>query len=117
MTTSASELSSTTTRQVPRGRAGWWHEYVCPTHGTELSAGARETLSDGPHLCPHGCVLRGEPYQGAWQVIELQQCAREFRDLAHQYAATGHESHREDASGLLSQFCSLYADAVADGLG
>ena len=100
---------------IPRGRAGWWHEYVCPTHGTELRARTRAPRSDDTHLCPHGCVLRGEPYEGAWQVIELQQCARDFRDLARRYLASGAEADRSAAQALVTDFCLIYAEAVAEG--
>lgn len=101
--------------EVPRGRAGWWHEYVCPVHGTELRAGPRTPGADPVHTCPHGCALRGEPYDGAWRVLELQRCARELRDHAHRYAASGHESHREVAGELLAAFCEIYAEATAGG--
>lgn len=115
MTTPSLELSTSTTQEVPRGRAGWWHEYVCPLHGTELRAEASTPGSGPAHRCPHGCEFSGEPYDGAWRVLQLQRCAREFRDLAHRYAATGLETHREAAQQLLSEFCAVYADAVAGG--
>ncbi len=101
--------------RVPRGRAGWWHEYVCPTHGSELQPGAQDREGAPTHTCPHGCVVRGEPYEGAWQVLELQRCAREFRELAHRYAADGRLSQREEARELLTEFCAIYADAAAEG--
>ena len=43
-----------------------------------------------PSTCARTAAeLRGEPYDGAWQVLELQQCARELRELAARYAASG----------------------------
>lgn len=62
---------------IPGRRGGWWHEYVCPTHGTEL-----EPARDGLFPCPHGCLLTGEPYAGAWSVLAHQRAARSLRRLA-----------------------------------
>ncbi len=113
--TTSSLVVPTSTPQVPRGRAGWWHEYVCPVHGTELRAGAHGSVPSLAHTCPHGCVLRGEPFDGAWRVLELQRCAREVRERAHSYVETGEESHRHAARELLTACCEVYAEAVADG--
>lgn len=66
-----------TTPQVSRSRGGWWHDYVCPTHGTELGAPV-----DGRHPCPHGCTLVGPGYAAAWTVLEHQAWARRARLLA-----------------------------------
>ncbi len=62
---------------IPGRRGGWWHEYVCPAHGTEL-----RPARDGTFPCPHGCVLTGEPYAGAWAVLAHQRAARGLRRLA-----------------------------------
>ncbi|MDT7682240.1 MAG: oligo-alginate lyase, partial [Pseudonocardiales bacterium] len=62
---------------IPDRRGGWWHEYVCPTHGTELLP-ARDQVFP----CPHGCELTGEPYAGAWTVLAHQAAARSLRRLA-----------------------------------
>lgn len=62
---------------IPQRRGGWWHEYVCPAHGTELGP-----ARDGAFPCPHGCVLTGEPYAGAWAVLAHQRAARSLRRLA-----------------------------------
>ena len=112
---SSPSVLPTSTPVVPRGRAGWWHEYVCPVHGTELRADEHVEEADLSHRCPHGCRLSGEPYDGAWRVLELQRCARELRDAAHRYAATGHEQDRDIASALVAAFGEVYAAAVAAG--
>ena len=113
--TTSSPVLPTSTPQVPRGRAGWWHEYVCPVHGTELRAGPHGSPTSLSHTCRHGCVLVGEPYDGAWRVLELQRCAREVRVRAHTYAETGEELHRQAACDLLTACCEIYAEAVAGG--
>ncbi len=114
MTTPSLE-DSATRPPAHRARAGWWHEYVCPTHGTELRPGARAGRPADVHTCPYGCELRGEPYEGAWRVLELQQSARDFRELAHRYAATGDEPDRRAAKDLLTGFCAIYAEAADVG--
>jgi hypothetical protein len=62
---------------IPDRRGGWWHEYVCPAHGTQLLPSL-----DGVFPCPHGCTLTGEPYAGAWAVLAHQAAARSLRSLA-----------------------------------
>jgi hypothetical protein len=63
---------------IPDRRGGWWHDYVCPAHGTQLLP----PLTGGGFPCPHGCTLTGEPYAGAWAVLAHQAVARELRRLA-----------------------------------
>ncbi len=70
-------LLPSTALDIPDRRGGWWHEYVCPTHGTQLLP-ARAGLFP----CPHGCALTGEPYAGAWAVLAHQAAARSLRGLA-----------------------------------
>lgn len=71
------ETSALTQLEIPQRRGGWWHEYVCPAHGTEL-----RPERDGVFPCPHGCLLTGEPYAGAWAVLAHQRAARALRRLA-----------------------------------
>lgn len=63
---------------IPDRRGGWWHEYVCPVHGTQLLP----PVLEGEFPCPHGCTLTGEPYAGAWAVLAHQAAARSLRSLA-----------------------------------
>lgn len=85
--------------ELPTRRGGWWHEYVCPLHGTELLP---PTGPDG-YPCPHGCVLAGEPYDGAWSVFAHQAAARRLRLCAYQ-------GRVDEALAILDHYVRLYAD-------
>jgi hypothetical protein len=87
--------------EIPERRGGWWHEYVCPAHGTEL-APAR----DGAFPCPHGCTLTGEPYAGAWAVLAHQRAARSLRRLA----VIARAGDRVDGAGELEDQASTCGD-------
>ncbi|HEX6682220.1 MAG TPA: heparinase II/III family protein [Candidatus Limnocylindrales bacterium] len=63
---------------IPRARGGWWHHYVCPTHGTELEhvglLGGE--FPSGGVPCRHGCRWDTPDIRGAWTVLAHQACAR-----------------------------------------
>jgi hypothetical protein len=90
---------------LPRG--GWWHDYVCPTHGTELCPPA----PDG-YPCPHGCRWTGEPFGSAWLGLEHQRNARRIRTLAAA-AATGDTAAADRALDWLASYAHAYAEAPA----
>ncbi|MHA6484907.1 heparinase II/III family protein [Paenibacillus sp. strain BS8-2] len=72
---------------IPKEPGGWWHQYVCPHHHTELLY--HELMEDnGKYHCPHGCVMEGEPYHGAWLVYRHQSMARHALKAAAVYAET-----------------------------
>jgi heparinase II/III-like protein len=87
---------------IPGRRGGWWHEYVCPTHGTELLA-ARDQVFP----CPHGCELTGEPFEGAWTVLAHQAAARSLRRLAVR-ARGGDRAAADAAVTGLTRYADLY---------
>ncbi|HEV7788276.1 MAG TPA: heparinase II/III family protein [Pseudonocardia sp.] len=87
---------------IPDRRGGWWHEYVCPTHGTELLP-ARDQVFP----CPHGCELTGEPYAGAWTVLAHQAAARSLRRLAVR-ARGGDRAAGDAAVAGLAHYAELY---------
>jgi hypothetical protein len=92
------------------GPAGWWHDYVCPTHGTELLDPV-----EGGHLCPHGCRVAGEPYDGAWRVLHHQEVARRLRTLGHRYQRHLDPHDRKASLDLLAACTSLYDAALERG--
>lgn len=94
---------------VPLQRGGWWHDYVCPTHGTEL-----ESERDGVYPCPHGCELNGEPYAAAWLVYRHQALAREAHFLARG-ATNGMEDRRDQSHQILNEYASFYAGVSGSG--
>jgi hypothetical protein len=98
---------------IHAARGGWWHDYVCPTHGVELdpASGASGDL----YPCRYGCRLRGEPYASAWVVLEHQARAREARLLARRYADGNGAADREHAVQILVDFAGYYAEVAAGG--
>jgi oligo-alginate lyase len=92
---------------VPEVPGGWWHEYVCPEHHTELVFRAEE--SDPKQFqCPYGCVLQGEPYQGAWLVYRHQALARFVLQSAALYAVDREELHALSAQSVLLRYAEQY---------
>lgn len=68
----------------PTGRAGWWHDFVCPAHGTELlhdNMVSGEFPADGVR-CPHGCRLDTPALRGAWTTLAHQARAVRARELS-----------------------------------
>lgn len=63
---------------IPRQRGGWWHNYVCPVHGTELDHVGLLTgeFPAGGAPCRHGCRWDTPEIRGAWTVLAHQECAR-----------------------------------------
>ncbi|MFE6967824.1 heparinase II/III family protein [Isoptericola sp. NPDC057653] len=102
---------------LPRERGGWWHDLVCPTHGTELShAGVPGPVPPaGGVRCPHGCVVDTELVRGAWLVLSHQAWARRARVLAHRAARTGDEAARAEAVALLVGYADVYAEVAGGG--
>ncbi len=95
---------------ILEARGGWWHDYVCPTHGVELGP----AVGDG-YPCPYGCTLRGESFTGAWVVMEHQARAREARLLARRHRAEGDPADAERALAILTDFAAYYAEVAAGG--
>lgn len=70
--------------RLPDERGGWWHAYVCASHGVELEHD--ELLSGsfpaGGARCPYGCRHDSADLRGAWAALAHQACARAIRELA-----------------------------------
>lgn len=92
---------------VPEEPGGWWHQYVCPRHHDELRFDPLE--QDARRLvCPHGCVLEGEPYRGAWLVFRHQAVARYALQAAALYAAEGVAADGRLAKEILVQYARQF---------
>ncbi|MFD7309711.1 heparinase II/III family protein [Promicromonospora sp. NPDC059942] len=102
---------------LPRERGGWWHNFVCPVHGTELShEGIPGPVPPaGGVRCPHGCRVDSEPVRGAWLVLSHQAWARRIRVLAHRAARTGSDTDRDEAVALLAAYADVYAEVAGGG--
>ena len=95
---------------ILEARAGWWHDYVCPTHGVELGP-----ATDAGYPCRYGCVLDAESFAGAWVVLEHQARAREARLLARRHRAEGAPADRDRALAILEDFAAYYAEVALVG--
>jgi hypothetical protein len=95
-------VAPVTDLDIPDRPGGWWHEYVCPTHGVELLP-----ARDGGFPCGYGCVWHGEPYSGAWAVLAHQAAARSLRRLAVAGRA-GDQRAADAAVAGLTRYAKLY---------
>lgn len=95
---------------VPLRRGGWWHDYVCPTHGVELAP-----EQNGVYPCAYGCELHGEPYAAAWLVFRHQALARETRLLAHRFRLAAAPADLDRAVQILDEYASLYERVSREG--
>lgn len=93
--------------RLPLEPGGWWHQYVCPEHHAELLFDPLE--EDAVQFrCPHGCVLEGEPYRGAWLVFRHQAMARYALQAAAVYAADGEEWCADTAKEILAGYARQF---------
>ncbi|GAA3634903.1 heparinase II/III family protein [Microbacterium awajiense] len=95
---------------VPALPGGWWHDFVCPTHGVEL--GERV---EGGFTGSCGCRVAGDAFEGAWLALEHQARAREARVHAHRYRREGDESDRRRAMTILIDYAHLYDRFASEG--
>ncbi|NOU66941.1 heparinase [Paenibacillus sp. LMG 31461] len=92
---------------VPKEPGGWWHQYVCPHHHTELMFDER-FVDASEFLCPHGCVITGDAYRGAWLVFKHQSLARVALQSAAVYAALGDVSYAQISKRLLVEYAEQF---------
>ncbi|AYB43935.1 heparinase II/III domain-containing protein [Paenibacillus lautus] len=92
---------------VPLEPGGWWHQFVCPEHHTELVFDPLE--ADGSTFrCPHGCEWGGEPYRGAWLVFKHQAMARYALQSAAVYAGTGEKGYADLGKRLIVRYAEQF---------
>jgi hypothetical protein len=105
----ASELDSVIAAgpAIPLEPGGWWHQYVCPEHHTELLFDELQADS-GRYLCPHGCVLEGEPYHGAWLVFRHQAMARFALQAAAVHASSGERRYGDYGKGIIVAYARQF---------
>lgn len=92
---------------IPMEPGGWWHQYVCPEHHTELLFDELKE-DDGRYVCPYGCVLEGEPYHGAWLVFRHQAMARFALQAAAVFAATGERRYGEYGKAIIVAYAKQF---------
>jgi hypothetical protein len=107
---------------VVRQHGGWWHDYVCPTHGVELEP-PLESPGEPPigetFRCSYGCEFSGEPYISAATVFRHQAAAREARRLARRSMQGGDaaaaDCDRSRAITIVRDFADYYREVNAGG--
>lgn len=92
---------------IPKEPGGWWHQYVCPHHHTELVFDD-EQVDASEFACPHGCSIEGEAYRGAWLVFKHQSLARVALQAAAVYAALGEASYAQLSRRLLVEYSEQF---------
>lgn len=92
---------------VPAFPGGWWHEYVCPVHHTELQFDPAQIEAE-EFRCEYGCVLRGEPFRGAWLVFKHQALARFALQASAVYAATGDNRYAQMTVDIILEYARMY---------
>ncbi|SEF69915.1 heparinase II/III family protein [Paenibacillus sp. UNC499MF] len=92
---------------IPQEPGGWWHQYVCPVHHTELLFDPAEAEASS-FRCPYGCELEGEEYRGAWLVFKHQSLARAALEAAAVYAALRDESCARIGKELLVAYAEQF---------
>ncbi|MEK8129846.1 heparinase II/III family protein [Paenibacillus filicis] len=100
-------LSAAGSLMVPQEPGGWWHQYVCPNHDTELLFDERD-VDPAYFLCPHGCRIEGDAYRGAWLVFKHQSLARSALQAAAVYAAVREESYAQLGKRLLVEYAAQF---------
>jgi hypothetical protein len=92
---------------LPREPGGWWHQYVCPKHHTELLF---DPLENDAHAfyCTHGCEWSGEPYRGAWLVFKHQSLVRYALQSATVYAAAHDREYAELSKSILVRYAAQF---------
>ncbi|HEX7057937.1 MAG TPA: heparinase II/III family protein [Bacilli bacterium] len=92
---------------IPAEPGGWWHQYVCPEHHTELRYDPAEDDARVFH-CPYGCRLTDDKLRGAWLVFKHQETARNALGAAAVYAATADVRYAELAKTILVRYAEQY---------
>ncbi|MGG1518846.1 heparinase II/III family protein [Paenibacillus oryzisoli] len=104
-------LAAAGSLRIPLEPGGWWHQYVCETHHTELLFDEMEADAE-TYRCPHGCIVEGAAYRGAWLVFKHQQLARVALQAAAVYAAFGGtvevSSYAELSKKLIVDYAAQY---------
>ncbi|MFH5182980.1 heparinase II/III family protein [Paenibacillus sp. TAB 01] len=101
------ELSSRGSINIPEEPGGWWHQYVCPTHHTELLFDPAERDAHA-FICPHGCRIEGDAYRGAWLVFKHQAIARYALQAAAVYAGTKEPAYADLAKRIVVSYAAQF---------
>lgn len=92
---------------IPLEPGGWWHQYVCPKHHTELRFDPF-VADAAKFLCRHGCVVEGAEYRGAWLVYKHQLLARVALQSAAMYSALREASYAELSKRLIVDYAAQF---------
>lgn len=94
---------------IPVEPGGWWHQYVCPRHHAELLFDPAERDAQS-FRCPHGCLIEGEAYRGAWLAFKHQSLARAALQAAAVYAASREAAYALLAKRIIAGYARQFPD-------
>ncbi|KRE92104.1 heparinase [Paenibacillus sp. Soil766] len=92
---------------IPLEPGGWWHQYVCQQHHTELLFDPLAADATEFH-CPHGCVVEGAEHRGAWLVYKHQLLARIALQAAAVYAGLRDYTYAELSKRLIVEYAAQF---------
>ncbi len=98
---------------IPAEGAGWWHDYFCPDHATQLEY---DPARPHAHRCPvDGRVFSGEPYDGAWRYMTHMRLAQGAHAAALVWLASGDAACAAHARAVLLGYVGRYATYLPHG--
>ena len=94
------------TLEVPAEGAGWYHDYFCLDHATELEY---DPATPHAHRCPvDGRIFSGEPYDGAWRTLTNRRLVDGLHAAALTWLVGGEERYAAHAAALLDDYAARY---------
>jgi hypothetical protein len=102
------QLQADGSLSIPEEPGGWWHQYVCPTHHTELLFNPADRDAPRAIACPHGCRIEGDVYRAAWLVFKHQSLARYALQAAAVYAGTKEQAYADLAKRILVSYAQQF---------
>lgn len=92
---------------IPPEGAGWWHDYFCPDHATQLEY---DPARPHAHRCPvDGRLFSGEPYDGAWRYLTHMRLAQGAHAAALVWLASDDAACAAHARAVLLGYAGRYA--------
>jgi hypothetical protein len=92
---------------IPAEGAGWWHDYFCPDHATQLEY---DPARPHAHRCPvDGRIFSGEPYDGAWRYLTHMRLAQGAHATALRWLASAEAACLAHVRAVLLGYAARYA--------
>lgn len=92
---------------VPELPGGYYHDYICPVHGVELTFDPHRPHE---HRCPvDQAAFEGEKFDSAWRWFVNHHLAEAALRLAVLWRAEGADAHRKAVRRILLGYADRYA--------